>query len=361
MLLNFEIENLYPFKNKQEFTMDASKGKPYKTSIIIGDNNSGKTAFVNAFGFAVKILSLIDNSKPNYNISFNDIYSAYDHKLAFDDSKLIKCTVDFKYKNIEHIVYFELNPKHYGIETLRDNNTNLLNTNNSERKKEISDWAKYHVFILGNSLFTDEDVYYYLFKKLVKEKEVDNLVKLLQAMWFNVDNLDMAYGFPCLALLIKTKHLDRVYAIKNPVSTSNGLATATMMLINLLIAKEHKDHRDDVLVVDDFDVISEDIANSFIKFLNNKNQTVQTILTARNFHLMADNFNSEQVWFTYYDSYKNDSSNGCKIGCLDDYKGADKLTGAERVKRYQQGVYGIGGAKDCNWGLENELTNVFDD
>lgn len=359
MLLNFEIENLYPFKNKQEFTMDASKGKPYKTSIIIGDNNSGKTVFVNAFGFAVKILSLIDNSKPNYNISFNDIYSAYNHKLAFDDSRLIKCTVDFKYKYFEHIVHFELDPKTYAFKTLRDMHTDLLKTGNAERKKEISDWAKYHVFILSNSIFTDEDMYYYLFEKLVKEKEVDNLVKLLQAMWFNVDSLDMDYKFPELELLVKNKGSDRQYAIGNPTNTSNGLATVTMMLIDLLIAKEHKDHRDDVLVVDDFDVISEDLANSFIKFLNN-NQTVQTIMTARNFHLMADNFNSEQVWFTYYDSYKNDSSNGCKIGCLDDYKGADKLTGAERVKRYQQGVYGIGGVKDCNWGLENELTNVFD-
>lgn len=361
MLLNFEIENLYPFKNNQEFTMDASKGKPYMTSIIIGDNNSGKTAFVNAFGFAIKILSLIDNSEPNYNISFDDIYSAYDHELAFDDSKLIKCTVDFKYKYFEHIVHFELDPKTYAFKTFRDMHTDLLKIGNSERKKEISDWAKYHVFILSKSMFTDENMYYYLFEKLIKEKEVDNLVKLLQAMWFNVDNIDMAYGFPGLGLWIKTKHPDREYAIKNPASTSNGLATVTMMLINLLTAKEHKDHRDDVLVVDDFDVISEDVANSFIEFLNNKNQNMQTILTARNFHLMADNFNSEQVWFTYYDSYKNDSSNGCKVGCLDNYKGADKLTGAERVKRYQQGVYGIGGYKDCKWGLENMLTDMVDD
>lgn len=361
MLLNFEIENLYPFKNKQEFTMDASSGKPYKTSIIVGDNNSGKTAFVNAFGFAIKILSLIDNSEPNYNISFDDIYSAYDHKLAFDDSKLIKCTVDFKYKNIEHIVYFELNPKHYGIETLRDNNIDLLNINNSKRKKEISDWAKYHVFILGKSIFTDEDMYYYLFEALIKEKEVDNLVKLLQAMWFNVDNLNMAYGFPRLELWIKTKHPDREYAIKDPTSTSNGLATVTMMLINLLTAKNHKDHRDDVLVVDDFDVISEDVANSFIEFLNNKNQTIQTILTARNFHLIENNFYAEQVWFAYYDTYDNDVKNGCKIGCLDEYRDISKLNGAELVKRYQQGVYGVGGYKDCKWGLENELTSVSND
>ena len=361
MLLNFEIDNLYPFKNKQEFTMDASKGKPYMTSIIIGDNNSGKTAFVNAFGFAIKVLSLLDNSEPNYYSSFDDIYSVYDHKLAFDDSKLIKCTVDFKYKYFEHIVHFELDPKTYAFKTFRDMHTDLLKIGNSERKKEISDWAKYHVFILSKSMFTDENMYYYLFEKLIKEKEVDNLVKLLQAMWFNVDNIDMAYGFPGLGLWIKTKHPDREYAIKNPASTSNGLATVTMMLINLLTAKEHKDHRDDVLVVDDFDVISEDVANSFIEFLNNKNQTVQTILTARNFHLMADNFNSEQVWFTYYDSYKNGSSNDCKIGCLDEYKGADKLTGAERVKRYQQGVYGVGGYKDCKWGLENMLTNMIDD
>lgn len=361
MLLNFEIDNLYPFKNKQEFTMEASNGKPYKTSIILGDNNSGKTAFVNAFGFAIKILSLIDNSEPNYNSSFDDIYSAYDHKLAFDDSKLIKCTVDFKYKNIKHIVYFELNPKTYGFETLRDNNIDLLNIDNSERKKEISDWAKYHVFILGKSMFTDEDMYHYLFEKLIKDKKIDDLVKLLQAMWFNVDSLDINYKFPGLELLVKAKGSDRQYAIADPTNTSNGLATVTMMLINLLIAKEYKDHRDDILVVDDFDVISEDVANSFIEFLDNKNQTVQTILTARNFHLMANNFNSEQVWFTYYDSYKNDSSNGCKVGCPDNYKGADKLTGAERVKRYQQGVYGIGGYKDCKLGLENELTNLCDD
>lgn len=361
MLLNFEIENLYPFKNKQEFTMDASKGKPYKTSIILGDNNSGKTAFVNAFGFAIKILSLLDNSEPNYNISFDDIYSAYDHKLAFDDSKLIKCTVDFKYKNIEHIVYFELNPKHYGIETLRDMHTDLLKIGNSELKKEISDWAKYHVFILGKSMFTDEDMYHYLFLKLNEDKKIDDLVKLLQTMWFNVDNIDMDYKFPGLELLVKAKGLDRQYAISDPTNTSNGLATVTMMLINLLIAKEHKDHRDDVLVVDDFDVISEDVANSFIEFLDKKNQTVQTILTARNFHLIENNFNSEQVWFTYYDYYKNDSSNGCKVGCLDNYKGADKLTGTEIVKRYQQGVYGIGGYKDCKLGLENELTNLCDD
>lgn len=361
MLLNFEIENLYPFKNKQEFTMEASKGKPYKTSIILGDNNSGKTAFVNAFGFAIKILSLIDNSEPNYNSSFDDIYSAYDHKLAFDDSKLIKCTVDFKYKYIEHIVHFELNPKTYAFKTFRDMHTDLLKIGNSDRKKEISDWAKNHVFILGKSMFTNEDMHHYLFGKLIKDKKIDDLVKLLQTMWFNVDSLDMDYKFPGLELLVKAKGSDMQYTIGNPINTSNGLATVTMMLINLLIAKEHKEHRDDVLVVDDFDVISEDVANSFIEFLNNKNQTVQTILTARNFHLMADNFNSEQVWFTYYDSYKNGSSNGCKIGCLDEYKGADKLTGAERVKRYQQGVYGVGGYKDCKWGLENMLTNMVDD
>lgn len=361
MLLNFEIENLYPFRNKQEFTMDASKGKPYMTSIIIGDNNSGKTAFVNAFGFAIKILSLIDNSEPNYNISFDDIYSAYDHKLAFDDSRLIKCTVDFKYKYFEHIVYFELDPKTYAFKTLRDMHTDLLKIGNSELKKEISDWAKYHVFILGKSMFTDEDMYHYLFLKLNEDKKIDDLVKLLQTMWFNVDSLDMDYKFPGLELLVKAKGSDRRYAISDPTNTSNGLATVIMMLINLLIAKEHKDHRDDVLVVDDFDVISEDVANSFIEFLDKKNQTVQTILTARNFHLIENNFNLEQVWFTYYDSYKNDSSNGCKVGCLDNYKGADKLTGAERVKRYQQGVYGIGGYKDCKLGLENELTNLCDD
>ena len=361
MLLNFEIENLYPFKNKQEFTMEASKGKPYKTSIILGDNNSGKTAFVNAFGFAIKILSLIDNSEPNYNSSFYDIYSAYDHKLAFDDSKLIKCTVDFKYKNIEHIVYFELNPKTYGFETLKDNNIDLLNINNSEHKKEISDWAKYHVFILGKSMFTDEDMYHYLFEKLIKDKKIDDLVKLLQAMWFNVDSLDMNYKFPYMELLVKAKGSDRQYAIANPINTSNGLATVTMMLINLLIAKEYKDHRDDVLVVDDFDIISEDVANSFIEFLNKKNQTVQTILTARNFHLIENNFYTEQVWFAYYDTYDNDIKNGCKIGCLDEYRDANKLNGAELVKRYQQGVYGVGGYKNCKWGLENMLTDMVDD
>ena len=361
MLLNFEIENLYPFKNKQEFTMDASKGKPYMTSIIIGDNNSGKTAFVNAFGFAIKILSLIDNSEPNYNISFDDIYSAYDHELAFDDSKLIKCTVDFKYKYFEHIVHFELDPKTYAFKTFRDMHTDLLKIGNSERKKEISDWAKYHVFILSKSMFTDENMYYYLFEKLIKDKKVNELIKLLQAMWFNVDKLDMDYKFPYMELLVKVKGSDRQYAIADPTNTSNGLATVTMMLINLLTAKEHKDHRDDVLVVDDFDVISEDVANSFIEFLNNKNQTVQTILTARNFHLIENNFYTEQVWFAYYDTYDNDIKNGCKIGCLDEYRDANKLKGAELVKRYQQGVYGIGGYKDCKWGLENMLTDMVDD
>ena len=361
MLLNFEIENLYPFKNKQEFTMDASKGKPYMTSIIIGDNNSGKTAFVNAFGFAIKILSLLDNSEPNYYSSFDDIYSAYDHKLAFDDSKLIKCTVDFKYKYFEHIVHFELDPKTYAFKTFRDMHTDLLKIGNSERKKEISDWAKNHVFILGKSMFTDEDMYHYLFLKLNEDKKIDDLVKLLQAMWFNVNSLDMDYKFPGLELLVKAKGSDRQYAIGNPTNTSNGLATVTMMLINLLIAKEHKDHRDDVLVVDDFDVISEDVANSLIEFLNNKNQTVQTILTARNFHLIENNFYAEQVWFAYYDTYDNDTKNGYRIGCLDEYKDTSKLTGAELVKRYQQGVYGVGGYKDCKWGLENMLTNMVDD
>ena len=361
MLLNFEIENLYPFKNKQEFTMDASKGKHYNTSIIIGDNNSGKTAFVNAFGFAVKILSLVSGSQSdNYREDFYRIYSAYNNKLAFDDSKLIKCTVDFTYKNIEHIVYFELEPKKCEFKAFRNNAIDLLEHSKPEIEKEISDWAKYHVFILGNSMFKNEDVYYYVFNKLIKEKGINKLVKLVQAMWFNVDSLKLTYKFNNMTLVARNKNSDNKYNFVDPTSTNSGLATAVMILANLLVAKEYKDHRDDVLVVDDFDVISEDVANSFIKFLNN-NQTVQTIMTARNFHLMADNFNSEQVWFTYYDSYKNDSSNGCKIGCLDDYKGADKLTGAERVKRYQQGVYGIGGAKDCNWGLENELTNVFND
>ncbi len=50
-LIYFGCENLFSFKDKIEFTTEASKGKSSFVSVIFGANDSGKTNFIKSLDF----------------------------------------------------------------------------------------------------------------------------------------------------------------------------------------------------------------------------------------------------------------------------------------------------------------------